>query len=116
MLPAYSHGSSDYLDGRLVPLVFLPLSILSYTSIFGICSTLLIIFVIFIDGFSKLDAPGSLWSPAATSWGSGSMTELGIAFGLLMAGVCLISRGSRNMALIVTALVLWPCCDTISGP
>jgi hypothetical protein len=77
-------------NDRLVPLVFLPLSILSYTSIFGICSTLLIILVIFVDGFSKPDAPGSLWSPAATSWGTGSMTELGVAFGLLMAGVCLI--------------------------
>ncbi|KAG0692733.1 transmembrane amino acid transporter protein-domain-containing protein, partial [Suillus ampliporus] len=70
----------------LAPLVFLPLSILSYTSMIGICSMLLVIFVVFIDGFSKLDAPGSLWSPAATSWGTGSMTELGIAVGLLMAG------------------------------
>ncbi|KAG1728152.1 transmembrane amino acid transporter protein-domain-containing protein [Suillus paluster] len=43
-------------------------------------------FVIFIDGFSKPDAPGSLWSPAATSWGTGSMTEVGIAIGLFMAG------------------------------
>lgn len=47
-----------------------------------ICSTLLIIVVVFIDGFSKPDTPGSLRSPAATSWGTGSMTELGIAFGL----------------------------------
>jgi vesicular inhibitory amino acid transporter len=71
------------LNDRLVPLVFLPLSMLSYTSMFGICSTLLIILVIVIDGFSKPDAPGSLWSPAATSWGTGSTTELGVAFGLL---------------------------------
>ncbi|KAG1757395.1 transmembrane amino acid transporter protein-domain-containing protein [Suillus lakei] len=87
VIPAYSSVTFKIASiVVLVPLVFLPLSILSYTSIFGICSTLLIIIVIFIDGFSKPDAPGSLWSPAATSWGTGSMTELGIAFGLLMAG------------------------------
>ncbi|KAG2368254.1 transmembrane amino acid transporter protein-domain-containing protein [Suillus spraguei] len=87
VMPAYSPDTLKIaFIVVLVPLVFLPLSILSYTSIFGICSTLLIILVIFIDGFSKQDAPGSLWSPAATSWGTGSMTELGIACGLLMAG------------------------------
>ncbi|KAG1867878.1 transmembrane amino acid transporter protein-domain-containing protein [Suillus subalutaceus] len=87
VMPAYSSDTFKIASiVVLVPLVFLPLSILSYTSILGICSTLLIILVIFIDGFSKPDAPGSLWSPAATSWGTGSMTELGVAFGLLMAG------------------------------
>lgn len=87
VLPAYSSNAFKIASiVVLVPLVFLPLSILSYTSTFGICSTLLIIVVIFIDGLSKPDTPGSLRSPAATSWGTGSMTELGIAFGLLMAG------------------------------
>lgn len=87
VMPAYSSNTFKIASiVVLVPLVFLPLSILSYTSILGICSTLLIILVIFIDGFSKPDAPGSLWSPAATSWGTDSMTELGVAFGLLMAG------------------------------
>ncbi|KAG2754578.1 hypothetical protein P692DRAFT_20719501 [Suillus brevipes Sb2] len=87
VLPAYSSNTFKIASiVVLVPLVFLPLSILSYTSTFGICSTLLIIVVIFIDGLSKPDTPGSLRSPAATSWGTGSMTELGIAFGLLMAG------------------------------
>ncbi|KAH7924856.1 hypothetical protein BV22DRAFT_1012389 [Leucogyrophana mollusca] len=70
----------------LIPTVFLPLSILSYTSILGILSTLLIIAVIFIDGLSKPEAPGSLWSPAETSFRMGDWTEIGVAFGLLMAG------------------------------
>ncbi|KAG1801426.1 transmembrane amino acid transporter protein-domain-containing protein [Suillus plorans] len=87
IMPAYSSNTFKIASiVLLAPLVFLPLSMLSYTSIFGICSTLLIIAVVFIDGFSKPDAPGSLWSPAVTSWGTGSMTELGIAFGLFMAG------------------------------
>lgn len=46
----------------------------------------MIIFVIFVDGLSKPDSPGSLWSPAPTSVGIGSWRELGIAAGLFMAG------------------------------
>jgi len=65
----------------------MPLSLLSYTSILGILSTFLIILVVFIDGFSKRDGPGSLWSPADTSFGIDNATHLGIAFGLFMAGV-----------------------------
>jgi vesicular inhibitory amino acid transporter len=71
---------------RLVPTVFLPLSLLSYASVLGIISTLLIIIVILVDGFSKADGPGSLWKPAHTTLGVQSPVELGIAFGLFMAG------------------------------
>lgn len=71
----------------LVPTVFMPLSILSFTSLLGIASTLLIIAVIFIDGFSKSDSPGSLWNPAHTSVSPGTLGEVGVAFGLFMAGV-----------------------------
>lgn len=42
--------------------------------------------VIFIDGFSKKDAPGSLWSPAETNIGFHTYSDLGVAFGLFMAG------------------------------
>jgi vesicular inhibitory amino acid transporter len=48
---------------------------------------LLLIGVIFIDGFSKRDSPGSFWSPAETSVGIDSLGKLGVAFGLFMAGV-----------------------------
>jgi vesicular inhibitory amino acid transporter len=53
----------------------------------SILSTLLIVAVIFIDGFSKYDSPGSLWSPADTQVKIGGWGELGVAFGLYMAGV-----------------------------
>jgi hypothetical protein len=69
------------------PAVFLPLSFLSYASLVGIVSTVFLAAVIFVDGFSKFDAPGSLWSPAETSLGISNMHELGLAFGLFMAGV-----------------------------
>ena len=46
-----------------------------------------IIGIILFDGFTKYDSPGSLWSPADTSLGIDNFQELGIAFGLFMAGV-----------------------------
>ncbi|KAJ7468733.1 transmembrane amino acid transporter protein-domain-containing protein [Mycena latifolia] len=70
----------------LIPTVFLPLSLLSYTSILGIISTILVVIVILVDGVSKTESPGSLWSPAETSFGIDNMNHLGIAFGLFMAG------------------------------
>lgn len=72
---------------RLIPTVFLPLSLLSYTSIIGIISTILMVAVIFIDGFTKKEPPGSLWKPSPTDIGVTSLRELGLAFGLFMAGV-----------------------------
>lgn len=72
---------------RLIPTAFLPLSLLSYASMLGIVSILWIIGVMFIDGLSKRDGPGSLWSPAETQLGTGNWMEMGVAFGLFMAGV-----------------------------
>jgi vesicular inhibitory amino acid transporter len=69
--------------------MFMPLSLLSYSSILGIISTILIITVILVDGFSKRESPGSLWTPAETSYVVRSPEKLGVAFGLFMAGVCL---------------------------
>ncbi|KAI0321704.1 transmembrane amino acid transporter protein-domain-containing protein [Amylostereum chailletii] len=70
----------------LIPSVFVPLSLLSYTSLLGIFSTISLIAVIFFDGLSKADAPGSLISPAETSFLFASWDKLGMAFGLFMAG------------------------------
>lgn len=41
----------------------------------------------FVDGLSKPEAPGSLWDPAHTSFTSAGVGELGLSFGLFMAGV-----------------------------
>ncbi|KAJ7762013.1 transmembrane amino acid transporter protein-domain-containing protein [Mycena maculata] len=70
----------------LIPTVFLPLSLLSITSVLGIISTVLVVIVILVDGISKTERPGSLWSPAETSLGIDNWNHLGIAFGLFMAG------------------------------
>ncbi|KLO16986.1 hypothetical protein SCHPADRAFT_868718 [Schizopora paradoxa] len=70
----------------LIPSVFMPLSLLSYASILGISSTFLVICVVLYDGISKTDSPGSLWRPAETNWTVAGLGELGVAFGLFMAG------------------------------
>ena len=65
----------------------MPLSLLSYASILGILSTLYLVLVMFIDGFTKPEGLGSLWTPAETSLSFGSLGQLGLSFGLFMAGV-----------------------------
>ncbi|KAI0304837.1 transmembrane amino acid transporter protein-domain-containing protein [Russula brevipes] len=70
----------------LIPTVFVPLPLLSYASLLGIASTVFLIGVVFVDGLSKFDAPGSLWSPAKTSLSFCNLEELGLTFGLFMAG------------------------------
>ncbi|KAJ7657800.1 transmembrane amino acid transporter protein-domain-containing protein [Mycena polygramma] len=87
LIPQYSSNTYK-LWGILIliPTVFLPLSLLSYTSILGIISTILVVIVILFDGVSKTESPGSLWSPAETSLGIDNYNHLGIAFGLFMAG------------------------------
>ncbi|KIK71192.1 hypothetical protein GYMLUDRAFT_235550 [Collybiopsis luxurians FD-317 M1] len=70
----------------LVPMVFLPLSLLSYTSILGIISTIMMVIVILYDGVTKPDSPGSLRVPMLTSFTISGWTELGLAYGLFMAG------------------------------
>jgi vesicular inhibitory amino acid transporter len=79
----------------------LPLSLLSSLSILGIVSTLFIVAVVLIDGLSKREAPGSLWEPAATVLLPTRLGELGVAFGLLMAGFsghAVIPSLARDMA------------------
>ncbi|KAI0778101.1 transmembrane amino acid transporter protein-domain-containing protein [Trametes elegans] len=87
VIPTYS-ANTYKLVGLviLIPAVLLPLSVLSYASILGIFSLMAIIGIILFDGFTKFDSPGSLWSPADTSLGIDNFRELGIAFGLFMAG------------------------------
>ncbi|KAK0220683.1 transmembrane amino acid transporter protein-domain-containing protein [Armillaria fumosa] len=87
LMPTYSSATYKLLAlVILIPTLFFPLSALSYTSILGIVSLVLIVVVVFVDGTAKSDAPGSLWAPAETSLGMNSLNHLGKAFGLFMAG------------------------------
>ncbi|KAI0704895.1 transmembrane amino acid transporter protein-domain-containing protein, partial [Cytidiella melzeri] len=88
LLPEYSSDTYKILGLLiLIPTVLSPLSWLSYASLLGIMSTLYLLVVMFIDGLSKDEGPGSLWSPAETSLTIGTLGELGLSFGLFMAGL-----------------------------
>jgi vesicular inhibitory amino acid transporter len=72
---------------RIVPTALLPLSLLAYTSVIGILSTLLILFVLLFDGFSKTQSPGSLFDPCETHMVKAiNFSKTGAAFGLFMGG------------------------------
>ncbi|KAI0824246.1 transmembrane amino acid transporter protein-domain-containing protein [Trametes gibbosa] len=87
VIPTYSPNTYKLIGlVILIPAVLMPLSVLSYASIAGIFSLIAIIGIILFDGFTKFDSPGSLWSPADMSLGIDNYRELGVAFGLFMAG------------------------------
>ncbi|GAA5905724.1 hypothetical protein JCM8208_000878 [Rhodotorula glutinis] len=69
----------------LLPTTYLPLRVLSLTSLLGIMSSVVLLAVLITDGLIKKTAPGSFWDPMATSivprWG-----RFPISFGLLMSG------------------------------
>ncbi|ROT38824.1 vacuolar amino acid transporter 1 [Sodiomyces alkalinus F11] len=69
----------------LMPLNFLPLRLLSFTSVVGILSCLSIVLIVIIDGFIKQNTPGSLVEPAVTHLFPANWLTLPLSFGLLMS-------------------------------
>lgn len=69
----------------LIPLNFLPLRFLSFTSIVGIVCCFTIVALVIMDGFIKPHAPGSLLEPAATYLFPANWLTLPLSFGLLMS-------------------------------
>lgn len=69
----------------LLPLHFMPLSLLSYSSIVGIFSCFCIVLIVVINGLIKPDSPGSLIQPAATYLFPANWLTLPLSFGLLMS-------------------------------
>ncbi|GAB1320577.1 Amino acid transporter transmembrane domain-containing protein [Madurella fahalii] len=69
----------------LVPLNFLPLRLLSFTSVIGIFSCFSIVLILLIDGFIKPTSPGSLLQPAKTYLFPANWLTLPLSFGLLMS-------------------------------
>lgn len=64
---------------------FIPLSILSISSIIGILATTSVVVVVIVDGFIKQTAPGSLLQPAMTNLWPSHWGELPLAIGLMMS-------------------------------
>ncbi|KAK3375024.1 transmembrane amino acid transporter protein-domain-containing protein [Podospora didyma] len=69
----------------LIPLNFLPLRLLSFTSIIGIFSCFSIVLILLADGFIKPTSPGSLIEPAMTYMFPKNWLTLPLSFGLLMS-------------------------------
>ncbi|KAG0648348.1 Vacuolar amino acid transporter 1 [Hyphodiscus hymeniophilus] len=69
----------------LTPLQFVPLRLLSFSSVVGILSTLCIVIIVFVDGFIKPHTPGSLREPAQTYLFPSNWLTLPLSFGLLMS-------------------------------
>ncbi|EEH49802.2 uncharacterized protein PADG_05881 [Paracoccidioides brasiliensis Pb18] len=68
----------------LIPLNFVPLRLLSLSSILGIFCCTSIVLIIFVDGIIKPDSPGSLRDPAPTSLLPGNWGAVPLSFGLIM--------------------------------
>ncbi|EFX00035.1 vacuolar amino acid transporter 1 [Grosmannia clavigera kw1407] len=69
----------------MIPLNFLPMRLLSVTSIIGIVCCFSIVSIVVIDGFTKKTSPGSLLQPAATYMFPANWLTLPLSFGLLMS-------------------------------
>jgi len=69
----------------LIPLAFLPLRLLSFTSVLGIISCFGIVIAVFVDGLIKPNTPGSLREPARTHLFPQNWTTIPISLGLLMS-------------------------------
>ncbi|KIH90688.1 solute carrier family 32 (vesicular inhibitory amino acid transporter) [Sporothrix brasiliensis 5110] len=69
----------------MIPLNFLPMRLLSVTSIIGIVSCFSIAAIVVIDGFTKKTTPGSLIEPAVTYLFPANWLTLPLSFGLLMS-------------------------------
>ncbi|KAL5604684.1 hypothetical protein BROUX41_001965 [Berkeleyomyces rouxiae] len=69
----------------ICPLNFVPLRLLSFTSVIGIFCCLCIVSIVVFDGLYKPDFPGSLLEPAATYLLPEHWSTLPLSFGLLLS-------------------------------
>ncbi|PVI02771.1 vacuolar amino acid transporter-like protein 1 [Periconia macrospinosa] len=69
----------------LIPLIFLPLRLLSFSSILGVLSCFGITLAIVVDGLIKPDSPGSLRQPAKQFLFPDNWMTIPLSIGLLMS-------------------------------
>ena len=86
LLPCLSITQWKVICGLiLVPLQFLPFSVLSIASIVGVAASLGLVLLTILAGLLKDSSPGSLRSPANTTLLPESWMKLPLAIGLLMS-------------------------------
>lgn len=84
----------------ILPTVFLPLRLLSFTSLIGVMGTFTLLISVLIDSLVKAEYPGSIRDPAPTSLGP-MWSQLPLSFGLLLAGFsghAVVPSLARDMA------------------
>ncbi|KAI9646774.1 hypothetical protein NHQ30_004773 [Ciborinia camelliae] len=86
LIPSVGVNEWKILCGLLlIPLSFVPLRLLSFTSILGIVSCFSIVLIILIDGFVTPRTPGSLLEPATQYIFPANWLTLPLSFGLMMS-------------------------------
>ncbi|PGH11376.1 hypothetical protein AJ80_07167 [Polytolypa hystricis UAMH7299] len=86
LIPGWGRLQWKLLCGAfLIPLNFVPLRMLSVTSILGIFCCTSIVAIVIIDGFVKPDFPGSLREPAETHLFPTNWNSVPLSFGLIMS-------------------------------
>ncbi|KAK3676504.1 hypothetical protein LTR78_003780 [Recurvomyces mirabilis] len=86
LIPGWGNTEWKVVCGILLtPLGFVPLRLLSFTSILGILSCFGIVIAILVDGLIKPTSPGSLRQPAQTHLFPANWMTLPVAFGILMS-------------------------------
>ncbi|BFZ62348.1 hypothetical protein YB2330_003441 [Saitoella coloradoensis] len=88
LIPSISSTTFKLLSFLIfLPSQFLPLRILSFSSLLGILSVILLVIAVLVDGLYKSSAPGSLYHPMPTNlWPHGEgWWNVGLSVGMLMA-------------------------------
>lgn len=71
----------------MAPITFLPMHLLSFTSMLGMATSLSLITIVLLNGFTTTVSPGSVLHPMATDlWPSLGAARIGISGGLIMSG------------------------------
>ncbi|WVQ78385.1 hypothetical protein IAT38_000471 [Cryptococcus sp. DSM 104549] len=71
----------------IVPLNFVPLRWLSWSSGLGVATTWTLVAILIFTGLATKHTPGSIWEPAPTDiWPTHGFVKFGLSFGLLLSG------------------------------
>ncbi|WVQ98857.1 hypothetical protein IAU59_005988 [Kwoniella sp. CBS 9459] len=88
VVPAFSSAQWKLIGlAIIIPLNFVPLRYLSYSSAVGIISTWTLVVILIFTGIATPTSPGSIRHPAPTDlWPPHGFIKLGLSFGLLISG------------------------------
>ncbi|WVW82950.1 hypothetical protein I302_104965 [Kwoniella bestiolae CBS 10118] len=88
VLPVFTSNQWKLVGAAvIIPLNFVPLRYLSYTSFLGVLSTWTLVCILIFTGLTSTSSPGSILHPSPTDlFPTHGWVKLGISFGLLLSG------------------------------